>query len=75
MTASSLSKPAQANRSAEQQPKRTEAEKARRVRFARLRALAWVTGIVLSLAIYNASGARIFEYPMTPDRVLAALPD
>ncbi|OYX65436.1 MAG: xanthine dehydrogenase [Sphingomonadales bacterium 32-64-17] len=26
-------------------------------------------------AIYNASGARIFDYPMTPDRVLAAMPD
>lgn len=25
-------------------------------------------------AIYNASGARLFDYPMTPDRVLAALP-
>ncbi|MHA6316425.1 xanthine dehydrogenase family protein molybdopterin-binding subunit [Altererythrobacter sp. CAU 1778] len=25
-------------------------------------------------AIYNASGARIFDYPMTPDRVLAAMP-
>ncbi|MCP9221745.1 xanthine dehydrogenase family protein molybdopterin-binding subunit [Erythrobacter sp. LQ02-29] len=26
-------------------------------------------------AIYNASGARIYHYPMTPERVLAALPD
>ena len=26
-------------------------------------------------AIYNACGARLFQYPMTPDRVLAALPD
>ncbi|MEE4537147.1 MAG: xanthine dehydrogenase family protein molybdopterin-binding subunit [Erythrobacter sp.] len=26
-------------------------------------------------AIYNASGARIFDYPMTPDRVLEAMPD
>ena len=26
-------------------------------------------------AIYNACGARIFDYPMTPDRVLAAMPD
>ena len=25
-------------------------------------------------AIYNASGARLYRYPMTPDRVLAALP-
>ena len=25
-------------------------------------------------AIYNASGARLYEYPMTPDRVLAAMP-
>ena len=26
-------------------------------------------------AIYNACGARIFDYPMTPERVLAAIPD
>ena len=26
-------------------------------------------------AIYNASGARVFDFPMTPDRVLAAMPD
>lgn len=26
-------------------------------------------------AIYNASGARLYDYPMTPDRVLAAMPD
>lgn len=26
-------------------------------------------------AIYNASGARIFDYPMTPDRVLEAMPE
>ena len=26
-------------------------------------------------AIYNACGARIFDYPMTPDRVLEAMPD
>lgn len=26
-------------------------------------------------AIYNACGARLFDFPMTPDRVLAALPD
>ena len=26
-------------------------------------------------AIYNACGARLFDYPMTPDRVLEALPD
>lgn len=26
-------------------------------------------------AIYNACGARLFDYPMTPDRVLQALPD
>ncbi|MBX7500428.1 xanthine dehydrogenase family protein molybdopterin-binding subunit [Qipengyuania sp. YG27] len=26
-------------------------------------------------AIYNACGARIFDYPMTPERVLAAMPD
>lgn len=26
-------------------------------------------------AIYNACGARVFEFPMTPDRVLAAMPD
>lgn len=26
-------------------------------------------------AIYNASGARVYHYPMTPDRVLAALPE
>ncbi|QZD87418.1 xanthine dehydrogenase family protein molybdopterin-binding subunit [Qipengyuania psychrotolerans] len=26
-------------------------------------------------AIYNACGARIFDYPMTPDRVLQAMPD
>ncbi|MEH6683391.1 MAG: xanthine dehydrogenase family protein molybdopterin-binding subunit [Qipengyuania sp.] len=26
-------------------------------------------------AIYHASGARLFDYPMTPDRVLAAMPD
>ncbi|WP_137679006.1 xanthine dehydrogenase family protein molybdopterin-binding subunit [Aurantiacibacter suaedae] len=26
-------------------------------------------------AIYNASGARIFDYPMTPDHVLKAMPD
>ncbi len=26
-------------------------------------------------AIYNASGARLHHYPMTPDRVIAALPD
>ncbi|KLI63136.1 xanthine dehydrogenase family protein molybdopterin-binding subunit [Aurantiacibacter marinus] len=26
-------------------------------------------------AIYNACGARLFEYPMTPDRVLAAMPE
>jgi len=26
-------------------------------------------------AIYHACGARLFDYPMTPDRVLAAMPD
>ena len=26
-------------------------------------------------AIYDACGARIFEFPMTPDRVIAAMPD
>ena len=26
-------------------------------------------------AIYNACGARVFDYPMTPDRLLAAMPD
>ena len=26
-------------------------------------------------AIYNACGARILDYPMTPDRVIAAMPD
>ncbi|MFT6472626.1 xanthine dehydrogenase family protein molybdopterin-binding subunit [Qipengyuania profunda] len=26
-------------------------------------------------AIYHASGARLFDYPMTPDRVLACMPD
>ncbi|AKH42534.1 xanthine dehydrogenase YagR molybdenum-binding subunit [Altererythrobacter atlanticus] len=26
-------------------------------------------------AIYNACGARLFEFPMTPDKVLAGLPD
>ena len=26
-------------------------------------------------AIYNACGARLFDYPMTPDRVIAAMPD
>lgn len=26
-------------------------------------------------AIYNACGARVFDYPMSPDRVLAAMPD
>lgn len=26
-------------------------------------------------AIYNACGARLFDYPMTPDRVLACMPD
>ncbi len=26
-------------------------------------------------AIYNACGARLHDFPMTPDRVLAALPD
>ena len=26
-------------------------------------------------AIYNACGARLFDFPMTPDRVLAAMPD
>ncbi len=26
-------------------------------------------------AIYNACGARVMEFPMTPDRVLAAMPD
>ena len=26
-------------------------------------------------AIYNACGARVFEFPMTPDKVLAAMPD
>ena len=26
-------------------------------------------------AIYNACGARVVDYPMTPDRVLAAMPD
>ena len=26
-------------------------------------------------AIYNACGARIFDYPMTPDRVMAAMPE
>ena len=26
-------------------------------------------------AIYNASGARIFEFPMTPDKVLQAMED
>ena len=26
-------------------------------------------------AIYNACGARLFDYPMTPDRVMAAMPD
>ena len=29
----------------------------------------------IASAIYNASGARLFDYPMTPDRVLAAMPD
>jgi len=26
-------------------------------------------------AIYNACGARLYALPMTPDRVLAAMPD
>jgi len=26
-------------------------------------------------AIYNACGARVFEFPMTPDKVLSAMPD
>ena len=26
-------------------------------------------------AVYNACGARLFDYPMTPDRVLAAMPE
>lgn len=26
-------------------------------------------------AIYNACGARLYDYPMSPDRVLAAMPD
>ncbi|WP_120716003.1 xanthine dehydrogenase family protein molybdopterin-binding subunit [Tsuneonella amylolytica] len=26
-------------------------------------------------AIYNACGARVFDYPMSPDRVLAAMPE
>jgi len=26
-------------------------------------------------AVYNACGARLFEFPMTPDKVLAAMPD
>ena len=26
-------------------------------------------------AVYNACGARIFDYPLTPDRVIAAMPD
>ena len=26
-------------------------------------------------AIYNACGARVFDFPMTPDRVIAAMPD
>ncbi|MDG5748936.1 xanthine dehydrogenase family protein molybdopterin-binding subunit [Qipengyuania sp. XHP0207] len=26
-------------------------------------------------AIYNACGARLYDYPMTPDRVLAVMPD
>ncbi|KPF63546.1 xanthine dehydrogenase family protein molybdopterin-binding subunit [Porphyrobacter sp. AAP60] len=26
-------------------------------------------------AIYNASGARVLDFPMTPDRVIAAMPD
>jgi xanthine dehydrogenase YagR molybdenum-binding subunit len=26
-------------------------------------------------AIYNACGARLYDYPMTPDRVIAAMPD
>ncbi|GAB5349732.1 xanthine dehydrogenase family protein molybdopterin-binding subunit [Alteriqipengyuania sp. 357] len=29
----------------------------------------------IASAIYNASGARLFDYPMTPDRVLAAMPE
>ena len=29
----------------------------------------------ISNAIYNACGARLFDFPMTPDRVLAGLPD
>ncbi len=27
----------------------------------------------ISNAIYNATGARLFDLPMTPDRILAAL--
>jgi len=26
-------------------------------------------------AIYNACGARMYAFPMTPDKVLAAMPD
>lgn len=26
-------------------------------------------------AIYNACGARLFEFPMTPDKILEAMPD
>ena len=29
----------------------------------------------ISNAVYNACGARLFTFPMTPDRVLAAIPD
>ncbi|GMM92702.1 xanthine dehydrogenase family protein molybdopterin-binding subunit [Qipengyuania sp. MTN3-11] len=29
----------------------------------------------IASAIYNACGARLYDYPMTPDRVLAAMPD
>ncbi|MEE4152644.1 MAG: xanthine dehydrogenase family protein molybdopterin-binding subunit [Erythrobacter sp.] len=29
----------------------------------------------IASAIYNACGARLYEYPITPDRLLAAMPD
>ena len=29
----------------------------------------------IASAVYNACGARLYDYPMTPDRVLAAMPD
>jgi xanthine dehydrogenase YagR molybdenum-binding subunit len=29
----------------------------------------------IASAIYNACGARLYDYPMTPDRLLAAMPD